>query len=337
MARPPLIEMAMGYMPAQIVYVAAELGLADLLASGPRTSVELAEATGTHAPSLLRLLRALAALDVVAQTGPDRFELTRLGGGLRSDAPNSARNFIRLLGGAEESWKPWGELLWSVRTGERAFDRIMGVPFFDWLAGDGEKAATFNAAMSESTRYTAPGVVASYDLSPFGTVVDVGGGNGTLLAEVLLALPEAQGVLFDLPTALAAAPPVLEDAGVADRCQLVPGDFFESVPAGADAYLMKSVIHDWDDDQARTILRNCREAMAPGGRVLVVERVVPEVVTRDAAELLMIDLNMLIVPGGRERTEAEYRDLFAGAGLALGAVTHPFPPFGDCVLEAVRD
>lgn len=333
MPRSPLVDIALGYMPAQVVYAAAELGLADLLSDGPRSCGELAADTQTHQPSLRRLLRALAALGIVVHLESDRFELTELGGPLRSDAADSVRSFVTMLC-ERESWQPWGELVSSVRSGEPAFDQVMGVSLFEYLGSHPVKAATFAAAMSQNTREVAPGVIAGYDFARFGTILDVGGGDGTLLAEILRSQPEVQGVLFDLPTGLGSAETVLGAAGVADRCRVVPGDFFVSVPDGADAYLMKSVLHDWDDDRAVAILHNCRQAMIPEARVLIVERVLPELATPDVAEVLMIDLYMLIAPGGRERTEVEYRDLLTQAGFAVAAISDPLTPFADRVIEA---
>lgn len=332
MAQSPLVNIALRYMQAQVLYVAAELKVADLLADGPRSSEELALDTGTHAESLLRLLRALVVLGVLAQTEPDRFELTDLGGQLRSDTPDSVRSFVTMVC-EPESWQSWGDLLSCLRTGDTAFDRIFGMPFFEYLGHHPEKSATFNAAMSDITRGMAPEIIAGYDFSRFRTAVDVGGGDGTLLAQILRSEPELQGVLFDLPNGLESAAPVLEAAGVADRCQVVPGDFFVSVPDGADAYLVKAVLHDWDDERAVAILRNCRKAMATDGRVLIVERVIPEWITPEASEVVMVDLYMLVFPGGRERTEPEYRDLLAAAGFTLSAITDPLPPISARIIE----
>jgi SAM-dependent methyltransferase len=329
----PLVDIALGYMPAQALGAAARLGLADLLGSGPRSSGELAAETATHGPSLLRLLRVLVALGVVAQTEPDRFALTDVGTDLRSDVPGSVRSFVVMVC-EPESWLPWGELGTSLRTGEPVLGDILGVPLFEHLARHPEKAALFNEAMSQITRRVAPGVVAGYDFGRFGTLVDVGGGDGTLLAQVLRSAPGLRGVLFDLPAGVAAAPPVLEAAGVGDRCRTVGGDFFASVPGGADAYLVKSVLHDWPDDRAVAILRNCREAMAPGGRVLVVDRMVPELVGPEDLEALVVDLYMLVSPGGRERTEQEYRVLCAAAGLEVTGIVGPLPPYRDHIVEA---
>ncbi len=328
---PGVLDLVFGYTAAQMVHVAARLDLADRLAPGPMTSAELAEATGTDRPSLYRLLRGLACFGVVLQTGPDSFALGPAGQSLRMDAPGSVRAMVLLLCSAE-TWRSWGELEHSVRTGEPAWDQVTGVPHFEFLAKHPEKAAVFNAAMAEYTRAAARGIIARGGFSRFGTVVDVGGGDGTLLAEILKAVPAARGVLFDLPAGLEPAVRTLSGAGVADRCDVIGGDFFTTVPGGADAYLLKSVLHDWDDDKAAEILRQCRTAMAPGGRVLAVEPVLPSTVDSPAVTgVVMSDLNMLVNTGGRERTADEFGTLFQAAGLELAAITGEDADF--CVLE----
>jgi orsellinic acid C2-O-methyltransferase len=324
MVQSPLLDMVFGYMPAQVLFAAAELRVADHLAGGQRTSEELAEQTQAHAPSLRRLLRALAGLGVVTQTGPDAFQLTELGAQLRADAPDSVRGLVLLLCGPE-IWRSWAELASSVRTGETGWDRAHGTPVFEFFEQHPEQSATFNLAMAQHTRDAAPGIIAAYDFSRFAAVMDVGGGDGTLLAEILRTQPHLKGMLFDLPSGLAGAATTLAVAGVADRCRVVPGDFFVSVPEGADAYVMKFILHDWDDDRAVAILRNCRRAMAPGGRLLILERVLPEVVTTEVAETLLVDLTMLITNGGTERTEEQFRGLLTAAGFTLTAITDPLP------------
>jgi hypothetical protein len=332
-----LIDMAFDVMAAKTVYAAAELGLADLLVGGPLTSAELAERAGAHGPSLRRLLLALAALGVVAQTGADRFELADLGRPLRADAPDSVRGLVRMLCGPED-WRSWGELAPGVRTGETAWVRAHGMPWTEYYARNAGPAATFNLAMAEHTRDAAPGLVAAADLARFHTVVDVGGGDGTLMAEVLRSHPGVEGTVFDVPAGLAAATTTLDASGVGVgvRCRLVAGDFFVSVPAGADAYLLKQILHDWDDERAAAILGNIRTAMPPHGRVLVFERTLPERVTagHDDAQSLLLDILMLVVTGGRERTEADFRRLFDATGFEAIRVGEPIPPFGYRVLEA---
>jgi hypothetical protein len=334
MTRSPLLDMAFGYMPAQIVHTAAELRLADAMAAGPRTSKELAKETGTHAPSLLRLLRALASLGVVRQLDRDRFELTPAGAGLKSDDPASVRGLLRLFCGPEV-WRSWGDLAETVRSGEPAWDRLLGMSSFAYMEANEELSATFNGAMAEHTRQVAPEIIDAYDFGRFATIADLGGGDGSLLAAILRAVPRARGILFDLPAGLKDAEPVLAGAGVADRCEVISGDFFEAVPEGADAYLLKSVIHDWDDERATAILSACREAMRPDARVLLVDFVMPPVVTPENAANIMSDINMLVVLKGRERTEEEFRDLLNGAGLRLSSVSPAFAGSAYRVIEAV--
>lgn len=322
-------------MKSQILRAAAEIELADTLAAGPRSTGELAALTDTHEPTLRRFLRALTALGVVVETESDTYELTELGGHLRKDAPDSVRNIVLFLC-SKGPWAAWGEVMSSLRTGETSFDRIFGMRAFEYLGQHPDEAAVFNGAMSQHTRENGEAIISGYDFSGFGTLVDVGGGNGTFLSQVLRSAPDMQGVLFDLPSGAAAAEKVLADAGVAARSEVVTGSFFESdaLPAGADAYVMKLVIHDWEHDKAVDVLRACRRAMAPDGRVLLVERVLPPTITADHSVVLLADLLMLVLTGGLERTEAEYGRLLAQADLEVVGVTGPMPPLGFSVLEA---
>ncbi|MEU8804104.1 MULTISPECIES: methyltransferase [unclassified Spirillospora] len=331
MSRSPLLDLAFGYMPAQMLHVAAEIRLADALADGPRSSAELAKETGTHAPSLYRLLRGLTGLGVVDQKERDLFALTAEGRRLRADAPDSIRALIKLFCGPDV-WRTWGDMTETLRTGEYAWERATGKTPFEFFKSDGELSATFNAAMAEHTRAVAPGIIEAHDFGRYATVADLGGGDGTLLAAILRANPGLRGVLFDLPAGLDAASGTLAD--VADRAQIMPGDFFESVPEGPDAYVLKSVIHDWHDEKATAILKNVRAAMRPGDRVLVLEQVMPEIVTPETAGVVRNDLNMLVSTGGRERTEAEFRELLEGAGLTVVSLTGPLPPSAYHVIEA---
>jgi O-methyltransferase domain/Dimerisation domain len=330
-----IMQVVLQSLAAKSVYAAAELGIADLLAEAPLTTAELAERTGAHGPSLRRLLLALTGLGLVLQTETDRFELAELGRPLRRDAPDSIRDLVRMMCGPEV-WQAWNELVPSVRTGDPAWDLAHGVTWIESYARDPDAAAIFNRAMAEHTRDTAPGVIAAADLSRFGTVVDVGGADGTLIAQVLRAHPQLSGVVFDLPTGLAATAGTLADAGVASRCRVVTGDFFVSVPAGADAYLLKQVLHDWDDERATAILRNVRAAVPPHGSVFVIERTVPEQVTPgDAAAIrdLLLDLHMLVATGGRERTEPEFERLLEAAGFEPARLT-VLPHLDFRVIEA---
>jgi hypothetical protein len=317
---PNLLDMVFGYATAQIIHVAARLGIADQLADGAKTSAQLAAATATHASSMYRLLRALACLGVVTEIERDRFELAPAGAQLRIDAPDSVRALVMLFCG-DEVWRSWGELEYSVRTGRPAWERVTGMSSFEFFAQHPDQSATFNAAMADHTRSVAPAIIGSYDFSQFATLVDVGGGDGTLIAAVLSAVGGMQGVLYDLPAGVEAAAKTLAAAGVTDRCRVVTGDFFASVPDGADAYLLKSVIHDWDDERAAAILRSCRRAMPAGGKVLVVEPVLPpNVESPESTGTVMSDINMLVNTGGRERTEDEFRDLYASADFELRGI-----------------
>lgn len=327
---PNVFDRVVGYAPAQIIAVAARLGIADQLAGGAMTSGELAAATGTHAPSLYRLLRALACLEVVAEVGPDRFELTPAGVALRSDAPGSIRALAMLLC-SDEAWRSWGELEYSVRTGKPAWDRVTGMSAFEFFTQHPEQSATFNAAMAEYTRSVAPAIVAGYDFSRFATLVDIGGGDGTLIAAILNAVPGLGGVLFDLPAGVERSAKTLAAVGVADRCQVVTGDFFTSVPEGADAYLLKNVIHDWDDERAVAILRSCRRAMTAAGTLLLAEQVLPpQVESPEVTGMVLGDLQMLVLTGGRERTAEEFRALFTAAGFELTTIV---AAGGLCLIE----
>jgi hypothetical protein len=328
--------MISGFMASQAIHVAARLGIADLIAGGANTIEELARATETHASSLHRLLRALVGLGLLEQIVPTRFMLTPLGSTLRTDVPGSLRN-TALYFGSELMWQGWGELLHSIRTGETAMQHLHGMGTFEYRAEHPEQAAVFNGAMSEFTRQVAAAVVAVYDFSKFERIVDVGGGNGTLVAAILAATPHLRGVVFDIPSGVAGARPYVEAAGVAHRCEIVEGDFFQSVPSGADAYIMKSIIHDWNDDRSVTILRNCRRAISAHGKLLILERVVPAQVEASIAhrQVLMGDLNMLVMAGGQERTEAEYRALLASAGFDLTSIVPDRAPTNFSILEAI--
>lgn len=329
---PSLAELVLGYMPARIIHVSARLGLADLLADGPRGSADLAAATRTDPPSLHRLLRALAALDVVAEVEPGRFVLTPAGHQLRSAAPDSIRG-LAMLCATDQVWLSWGNLLHSVRTGGSAWELVSGMKPFDWMRTHPEDAEVFNAAMADQTRRIVPGLVRGFDYSRFRTIVDVGGGDGTVLAAILTAHPSPEGILYDLPSGAESAPGTLATAGVADRCRIVHGDFFEAVPPGADAYLLKSVIHDWPDDRAEAILRSCHRAMGDEATLLLVELLLPTRATPDARAVLMSDISMLVNPGGRERTEDEFRALLKSSGFDIHAVVTGLG-CGYCLIEA---
>jgi hypothetical protein len=324
-----LQQMTNGYWITQIIYVAAKLGIADLLKGDPRTIQELARSTATHPPSLYRLMRALASLGVFRENEDGTFETTTLGRCLISGSPGALR--ARAIANGEEWYRAWGGLLHSVRTGETAFDHVLGMPLFEYLSANAGAATTFNEAMASSTELAARAVAEAYDLSRVGTIVDVGGGTGAFLAVILTANPGARGILFDRPGVVAGASDVLTRAGVADRCAVVAGDFFETVPSGGSAYILSWIIHDWDDDRAVTILGNCRRAMAGDARLLIIEQVVP--LGNEPSLSKLYDLQMLALAGGRERREDEYRTLLAAANLELARIIPTSTP--RSVIEAL--
>ncbi len=331
-ARAELRRMALGFMPAQILHAAARLGVADAIADGATEVGDIAVATDADPDALHRLLRGLAGLGVVRETGAGGFELAELGQPLRADHPGSLRSMV-LLFGDEMVWRAWGALPHTVRTGETAFDHVAGEGTFEYFARHPELSEIFNRAMVAGTRRIAADVADAYDFSRFGTVVDVGGGNGALIAAVLSATPRLQGILFDTPEGIGSARELLGDAGVADRCRVETGDFFEDVPGG-DVLVLKSIVHDWDYARATAILRNCRRALADGGRLLLLEPVLPERVdTAEAARIVMSDINMLVNTGGRERTADQFRTLLGAAGFDLVDVT---PPVGDSQLRIIE-
>jgi hypothetical protein len=322
-----LLEMVRAYQISQPIYVAARLGIADRLANGPRSIEDLARDTGTHPRSLYRLLRLLASRGVFVETAGECFGLSPLSECLRGDVPGSVCDLV-ISWGHPILWLPWGRLLDSVRTGKPAFELVYGRGFYEHLATDPEDGAMFRAAMASNQTHTLLADV--YDFSGIGEIVDVGGGNGRLLAAVLSKHSGMRGVLLDTPAVVSAAEAVLRGAGVAERCRVVGGDFLAAVPGGADAYVVSNVLMDCDDTTAVNLLGNCRRAMPVHGRLLAVERVIPADNTPSLAHLN--DVMALVVTGGRIRTEREFSALFAAAGLGLARVIPT--PVGHFVLEA---
>lgn len=316
-----------------VIYVAARLGIADVLAEGAKTSDELAQRTGAHERSLLRLLRALVALGVCKQVGKGQFELTAVGGHLAADSEMSLKAWALLEG--EWMWQNFGSLIVSVRSG-RSTAALSGFDSgFDRMAESPETVRIFNEAMSSLTRIMVPAVLAAYDFSGISSLIDVGGGYGELLSAILKAYPTMRGVVFDLPRCAEGAEKQLLDSGVSERAKFAGGSFLDSVPAGGDALILKSIIMCWDDDHSLKLLENCRKALGQGGRLLLVERIVPEVIQADPSHLstVLSDLNMLRGPGGRERTENEYRDLLRRSGFRL---TRVLPAGRSNVIEATH-
>jgi SAM-dependent methyltransferase len=320
-----------GYRRTALLYLAAKLGLADLLAKGPRSSAELAQSLGAHAPSLHRVLRGLVALGVCSEEHDGRFGITPLGAYLRAGTPGSVHGSAILCG--EEYLGAWGGLLHSVMTGETAFNHVFGMSLWDHQVRHPELSECFNVRLRQDTVQSTRAILAAYDFSPFRTICDVGGGHGALLSAILKAYLSATGILFDQPHVVAEGRPYLEAAGVAARCRIDGGSFFERVPEGADAHILKSVIHDWDDEQSLAILRNCHRALKQQGRLLLLEWVIPARVEH-APEVIMADVHMLAVTGGRERSELEYRALFAAAGFKMTRIIPTHSPLS--IIEGVH-
>lgn len=311
---PSIDDLAGGYLSTQLLYIAARLGIAELVADVKQSADQLAAKTGAHAPSLFRVLRALSALGMLTQDGHDRFGLSERGQRLRTDLPDSVAPFILSYGQAWW-WRSTGELLHSVMTGQTAFEHVHGMRFFEYLDVQPEAAAIFNANMTAMTRAEANAVVDGYDFPEAGTLVDVGGGHGALVTAVLRARPKVRAVLFDQPAVVAGAERAVAKAGIAERCQIIGGSFFQKVPTGGDIYTLKDIVHDWEDVLAVKLLRACRRAMDDRARLLVIERVIPPGDAPSPAKL--VDVMMLALTGGRERTLAEYRVLLERAGLTL--------------------
>ncbi|MHC4711918.1 MAG: methyltransferase [Planctomycetota bacterium] len=313
-----------GYQNTALLYVAAKLGLADLLADAPKGSVELARSLGAHPLSLHRILRGLVVLGVCSEGGDGRFGLTSMGNLLRTGVEGSLKNLAVVCG--EQYAGAWGGLLHSAMTGETAFNHVFGMSQWEHRRHHADLNERFSADLNEETARAAAAIVEAYDFPAEGVVCDVGGGHGALLCEILRACPSASGILFEQPHVAAAARSHLESRGVAGRCRVAEGDFFEGVPEGADLYVLKSVIHDWPDERGVAILRNCHGAMKGQGGVILVERLMPER-AKDVPDTIFVDLHMLAVTGGRERGEAEYRALLAEAGFTLTRAIRTRGPF----------
>jgi O-methyltransferase domain/Dimerisation domain len=313
-----IVETIRAFQRSRALTVAAELGIADLLRDGPRTAPELADATGTHAPVLYRLLRALASIGVFQEDGEQRFALTATGQYLRTDHPLSVDPLARFFG-ADYEWRAWGDLIHSVRTGENAAVHALGVDVWEHRRRHPEDGAAFDAAMRTLSRAQLGPLLAAHDFGRYTQIVDVGGGTGALLADVLQQHPGVRGTLFDQPHVVADAAPILQAADVADRVTIVAGDFFAEVPTGADAYLLRRILHDWDDADCLRILHTLRRAVTPRSRLLIVDAVVGPPNEDPTSKFL--DLMMLVSAGGRERTEPQWRALLAEGGFHLERIT----------------
>lgn len=325
-----LFELAQGAWVTQALYAAVHLRLADELAAGPSTADEVARRVGSDPNATFRLLRALAGQGVFTLRRDGRFALTGVGRALRWDADGSMAPMIAMIG-SPEHWQHWSDLHHSVVTGRTAVEKQRGVPMFDYLETNPAYAARFNDAMTGMSAIAIRAAVPAYDFTDRRLIVDVGGGHGALLAAVLRAAPAAEGILFDVPSVADGARTAIAEAGLARRCAVTGGSFFESVPAGGDAYLLKTVIHDWDDQQCLSILRTVRAAIAPSGKLLLFELVLPDGAPPHPG--LLLDLEMLVHAGGRERTVAEYSKLLTQAGFRATRVIVTGGPMS--IVEAV--
>ena len=327
-----MLNLTIGHWVARLIYIAAKLKLADLLKGGPQTADQLAAATGVQAPALYRVLRALASVGVFAETKGGRFKLTPLAATLRTGVPSSMRGWA-LMSNEKYTCDAWQELLYGVQTGENPFRKAHGVPVFEYLEKHPADLADFGESMTSLSGAENPTIAAAYKFSGISTLVDVGGGHGSLLATILKANPKLKGVLFDQASVIARAQQDqhVTARGIAKRCRFEAGSFFEAVPTGGDAYIMKYILHDWNDEQCVKILENCRAAMNKKGRVLVVDNVIPPGNDPNWGKLL--DIQMLII-GGRERTKKEFAAMFKQAGLKMTRIVPTKSPLS--IVEGVR-
>lgn len=308
-----------GYRSTQMVRAVTELRIPDLVADGPRSSDELAAAIGVLAEPLRRVLRCLVAVGVFTETDDGRFAATPVSDCFR-DLPGSQRGMALML--PAESYRAFGDLMYTLKTGEPSFEHIYSMSHWEQLAQEPEQAAIFHTAMRFGTEGVRDAIASAYDFTGLLSVVDVGGGRGTLIAGLLKANPHLRGTVFDLDAGLAETEAYLQQQGVHDRCVIKRGSFLDSVPPGHDAYVLKNIIHDWSDEKAAVILANCRQAMGPERRLIIVEQIVPPRLEEspDARRLFMADVQMMVMLGGRERTLEEFRALLDGAGLRLTRV-----------------
>ena len=321
-----------GYFISRAVYVAAYLNLADLLADAPQDAAGLAAQVNVHGPTLYRVLRVLAAAGVFTENEDGTFSNTELSNLLRQEVPGSL-HALALMFGDKTSWLPWEDLAYSVKTGSSAFEHVFGMPYFDYLSKHPANAQLFDKAMISSSSMVNDAIVAAYDFSSIKVLVDIGGGRGATLAHILKANPHLLGMLFDLPHVTTAAKEYLGSMGVSDRCEVVAGNFFESVLSGGDAYFMKHILHELGDEQCHLLLQRCHAAMGKNGKLLIVEKIIPP--GNEPFDGKLLDLHMLIMMhDGRERTKLEYQKLFEASGFRLSRVVDTNSPWS--VLEAVK-
>lgn len=316
-----VMELVTGAWTTQSIYVAVKLRIPDELAKGPLPANEVARRVSADPDAVYRLMRALASKGVLRHHFDGKFTLTSLGKALRTGTPGSLSSLALFLGHPLH-WEDWGNLLYSVQTGEPSVPKLRGMPFFEYVKTDTDLAEAFNNAMTAGSEFAIYGVLAAYDFSGFRKIIDVGGGHGRLLSMILTKAVAARGVLFDLPTVVDGAGPELAKLGVVERCEVVGGSFFDTVPEGGDAYLMKAILHDWNDDDAAKILTNIRAAITPGGKLLLLESVLPERSSPDSGLQFLADLEMLVGVGGKERTQGEWANLLNKNGFRLDRIIH---------------
>ena len=327
-----VMQAASGYMMSAVLHTVVKLGVADELAAGPIPVVELAKRCSAHPDALYRVLRPLIAVGMFAEPSPRTIALTAESELLRADHPNSVRNMILWIA-SRFHFHVWGDLEYSATTGNTAVEHVYGKPCFEVFTDNPEISSTFNAGMTAFSAGIAPTLLKAYDFSGIGTLMDVAGGHGFVLCEILRAYPEMKGILFDIESVVEGAKCRVCDLKMEHRCETIAGDFFQGLPAGADAYYFQHIIHDWPDDKALVILRNCARALQGrnGGKLLVVDSILPE--RPQPGFTALLDIEMLLMPGGRERTEKELRELFAQAGFEIKRIV-PLPPGENFLIEA---
>ena len=323
-----LMKFIVGRWISKPIYVAAELGIADMLVEGPKSIEELAQASQSHAPSLYRMMRALASVGIFYETENKRFELTPMAECLKKGAMRS----VALLFNSDWSDRAWGYFMDSVKTGDTAFEKAHGMPVSDWLEKNPQAEEVFNEANAIKAVNSHRAIIDVYDFSGINTLTDVGGGIGALMAEILIANPLMNGVVADIPSVIRKARKIIRSRGIEDRCELVECDFFKTIPAGSDGYLMSHILHDWSAEQCKTILKNCHKAMKPESKLLIVEMIVPPGNQPSIAKLL--DLEMLVTTGGCERTEKEFKILLETSGFKLSRTIATNESI--CVIEGIR-
>ncbi|BAQ64711.1 methyltransferase [Geminocystis sp. NIES-3709] len=327
-----LMQMISGYWISQSIYVVSKLNIADLLRNKPLSCQELANLTNTNPSGLYRLMRSLASVGIFSEIDSQHFTMTPLAEYLCINHPQSMKATAIMLGESPH-YQPWGKMLYSVETGKPAFDEVFGMDVFEYFKSHPQDAEIFENSMNSFSFIEEKAILSYYDFSPFNTIVDVGGGYGEMLGSILEKYPSSKGILFDEEYVISNCQPTLKKHGISNRCQAISGSFFDSIPSGGDVYMLKHIIHDWDDERAIKILKNCQDAMTHNSKILVMEMIVNDRNLPSSAK--MLDLNMLVMcPGGKERTKEEFEQLFSQAGLILDHII--FTNEDICILEGIK-